>query len=66
MAHGYKEVFASSTMRIPFAYTKMALQAIDTEGSIHYSGNNHEFNALDDQDFNFRGMNNVHCEAGAW
>jgi hypothetical protein len=66
MAHGYKEVFASSTMRIPFAYTKMALQAIDTEGYIHYSGNNHEFNALDDQDFNFRGMNNVYCEAGAW
>jgi hypothetical protein len=53
MAHGYKEVFASSTMRIPFGYTKVALQAVDIElsngdGVSKFSGSQHEFNALDD------------------
>jgi hypothetical protein len=72
MAHGYKEIFASSTMSIPFGYTKVALQAVDMEltndddSERAFSGSQHEFNALDDQDFNFRGMNNVDCEAGAW
>lgn len=70
MAHGYKEVFASSTMSIPFGYTKLSQQAADWEYLYYYlhqfSGSNAELNGLDDQDFNFRGMNNVDCEAGAW
>jgi len=31
MAHGYKEVFASSTMDIPFSFTKLAQQEMDVE-----------------------------------
>ena len=71
MAHGYKEIFASSTLNIPFGYTKLAQQALDTEFKLtvfpqFFAGTNYESNFWDDQDFNFRGMNNVHCEAGAW
>ena len=61
MAHGYKEVFASSTLDVPFGYTKMAQQAIDTEWlrwwwwhfKVNTQANDWESNYFSDQDFNF-------------
>lgn len=80
MAHGYKDIYASSTLDVPFGWTKRAQQqqilnytsfynsglASSSLRIEHGAANNYESNFWDDQDYNFRGLSNVHTEAGAW